>query len=54
VEFSSLVNDQDTKICERAQTGVRSRGFADGGVLPFQDRYVADFKERYLAIRGPM
>lgn len=54
VEFSRLVNDQDTGVCERAQTGVRSRGFADGGVLPFKDRFVADFQERYLAIRGPM
>jgi glycine betaine catabolism A len=54
VEFSRLVNDQDTGVCERAQTGVRSRGFAGGGVLPFQDRYVADFQERYLSVRGPM
>ena len=54
VEFSNLVGDQDTRVCEIAQAGVRSRGFANGGVLPLLDRYLADFKERYLAIRGPM
>jgi phenylpropionate dioxygenase-like ring-hydroxylating dioxygenase large terminal subunit len=54
VEFSNLVGDQDTRVCEIAQSGVRSRGFANGGVLPSLDRYLADFKERYLALRGPM
>jgi Rieske 2Fe-2S family protein len=54
VEFSDLVGDQDTRVCERAQQGMHSRGFADGGVLPLQDRYLLDFKERYLALRGPM
>jgi glycine betaine catabolism A len=54
VEFNQLVDGQDTRVCEIAQAGVRSRGFANGGVLPFQDRYLADFKERYLALRGPM
>lgn len=53
VEFSNLVNDQDTRVCEIAQSGVRSRGFAEGGILPYQDRYIADFQERYLALRGP-
>lgn len=54
VEFSKLVDDQDTRVCEIAQAGVRSRGFANGGVLPSLDRYLSDFKERYLALRGPM
>jgi glycine betaine catabolism A len=48
VEFSSLVMGQDIDVCERAQRGVGSRAFAQGGVYPFQDRYVHEFDQRYL------
>lgn len=54
VEFNKLVDAQDARVCEIAQAGVRSRGFSNGGVLPSMDRYLSDFKERYLALRGPM
>lgn len=48
VEFGDLVTRQDIEVCERAQLGVGSRAFAGGGVLPYQDRYVHWFAERYL------
>lgn len=50
VEFGQLVTRQDVDVCERAQRGVGSRAFADGGVLPFQDRYLDGFRQRYLSI----
>lgn len=50
VEFGQLVMRQDLDVCERAQRGVGSRAFAHGGVLPFQDRYLHEFRQRYLAI----
>jgi Rieske 2Fe-2S family protein len=52
VEFSSLVMDQDIAVCERAQRGAGSRAFAQGGVYPYQDRFVHDFDERYLEAMG--
>jgi Rieske 2Fe-2S family protein len=48
VDFSTLVMRQDLEVCERAQLGVGSRAFADGGVYPHADRFVAEFDERYL------
>lgn len=48
VSFSSLVMRQDIDVCERAQRGAGSRAFAQGGVYPFQDRYVHEFDRRYL------
>ena len=51
-EFWDIVSRQDWEICERAQTGVGSRGFRHGGVYPFNDRLLAHFNERYLAMRG--
>ena len=34
-------------MCERTQLGMTSRAFKDGGVLPYNDRYVHAFHERY-------
>jgi Rieske 2Fe-2S family protein len=54
VKFWDLVSRQDWGICERAQTGVRSRSYAGGGVYPFQDRLLRAFNKRYAAVRGPV
>jgi Rieske 2Fe-2S family protein len=51
VEFLDLVSRQDWTVCERAQRGVRSRGFV-GGVYPPQDGLLHRFAERYQAERG--
>jgi glycine betaine catabolism A len=52
VEFGEMVAMQDWRICELAQRGVSTTPFArGGGVYPFQDRYLADFRDRY---RGKM
>jgi Rieske 2Fe-2S family protein len=51
VEFGELVGGQDNAICERAQRGVKSRSFADGGVYPDKDQYVWEFNQRYLRER---
>ncbi len=53
IEFRDLVSRQDWDVCQRAQLGARSRGFAVGGVLPWQDRLLAGFRDRYLKVRGP-
>jgi Rieske 2Fe-2S family protein len=52
VEFLDLVSVQDWSVCERAQRGVRSRGFAQG-VYPPPDSLLHAFAQRYLALRGP-
>ena len=54
VKFWDLVSRQDWGICQRAQTGVRSRSYAGGGVYPFQDRLLRAFNKRYAAVRGPV
>jgi len=46
-DFWDLVSLQDWAVCERAQTGVRSRAYANGGVYPFNDRYVWEFNRMY-------
>jgi Rieske 2Fe-2S family protein len=50
-EFHDLINRQDWEICERAQKGVRSRGF-ERGIYPPQEKYVYAFDRRYLRERG--
>jgi hypothetical protein len=50
VEFLDLVSRQDWIVCERAQRGVRSRGFVQG-VYPPQDELLHRFAERYLEER---
>jgi Rieske 2Fe-2S family protein len=48
-EMWDLVSRQDWTVCERAQLGVRSRAYADGGVYPYNDHSVARFNDRYRA-----
>lgn len=48
VEFLDLVSRQDWSVCERAQRGVRSKGFVQG-VYPPQDALLHRFAERYRA-----
>jgi len=50
VSFLDLVSRQDWAVCERAQRGVRSRAF-DRGVLPWNDRLLHVFAQRYLKER---
>ena len=54
VRFWDMVSLQDWSVCEREQTGVRSRSYARGGVYPFQDRLLKAFNDRYQRIRGPV
>ena len=51
VDFRHLLAGQDWAVCERTQLGMSSRAFKDGGVLPYNDRYVHAFHERYRALR---
>jgi len=53
VEFGNLIATQDWRVCELAQRGVSSMPFAaNGGVYPYQDRILADFKKRYRTLMG--
>jgi Rieske 2Fe-2S family protein len=52
-EMWDLVSRQDWAVCERAQLGVRSRAYAEGGVYPFNDHSVAKFNDRYRAAMAP-
>ena len=52
VELWDLISRQDWEICERAQTGVGSRGYARGGVYPRKDRFLFDFNERWRVEMG--
>jgi glycine betaine catabolism A len=53
VEFGHLIASQDWRVCEGTQRGVSSMPFAaSGGVYPYQDRLLADFKDRYRAMMG--
>ena len=47
VDFWDLVSKQDWEVCERAQTGVRSRGYRNGGVYPFNDHEIVYFNQYY-------
>lgn len=51
VDFRHRLAEQDWAVCARAQLGMGSRGYAEGGVLPYNDRYVYAFHRRYLALR---
>ena len=53
VEFLNLVSVQDWALCERAQRGLRSRGFVRG-VYPPPDSLLHAFAEHYRAERGPL
>jgi phenylpropionate dioxygenase-like ring-hydroxylating dioxygenase large terminal subunit len=50
VDFRDLVAQQDWVVCELAQRGVRSR-FFESGVLPRQERAIAQLNARYLQQR---
>jgi Rieske 2Fe-2S family protein len=50
VEFRHELALQDWEVCERAQRGAHSRGYADGGILPYADRLLHDFHRRYRAM----
>jgi Rieske 2Fe-2S family protein len=47
VDFMHALALEDWDVCERAQRGARSRGYADGGILPYADRLLHDFHRRY-------
>jgi Rieske 2Fe-2S family protein len=47
VDFRHALALEDWDVCERAQRGARSRGYADGGILPYADRLLHDFHRRY-------
>lgn len=52
VEFRHALALQDWEVCERAQRGASSRGYADGGILPYADRLLHDFHRRYREMLG--
>jgi Rieske 2Fe-2S family protein len=52
VEFRHRLALEDWAVCERAQQGAGSKAFADGGLLPYADRYLHAFHEQYRAMRG--
>lgn len=47
VDFRHELALQDWAVCERAPGGAHSRGYAAGGILPYADRLVHTFHERY-------
>jgi phenylpropionate dioxygenase-like ring-hydroxylating dioxygenase large terminal subunit len=50
VDFRHTLARQDWTVCERAQRGATSRGYAGGGVLPYADRFVHSFHQQYRAL----
>ena len=50
VDFRHRLALQDWEVCENAQRGARSRGYFDGGILPYADRLLRDFHDRYRAM----
>ncbi|MEX2274017.1 MAG: aromatic ring-hydroxylating dioxygenase subunit alpha [Actinomycetota bacterium] len=52
VAMWDLISRQDWAVCERAQKGMHSRAYADGGVYPFNDRWIAAFNDRYRLSMG--
>jgi Rieske 2Fe-2S family protein len=50
VDFRHELALQDWAVCENAQRGSRSRGYAQGGVLPYADRYLHTFHKEYKAM----
>ncbi|MEX0755969.1 MAG: aromatic ring-hydroxylating dioxygenase subunit alpha [Actinomycetota bacterium] len=47
VELWDLISRQDWAVCERAQLGMASRSYREGGVYPYNDRWIAAFNDRY-------
>ena len=52
VEFWDLVNRQDWRVCELAQQGVTSRGYADGGIYGPDERHIRRFNDWVLELLG--
>jgi len=50
VDFRHELALQDWAVCENAQRGSRSRGYAQGGVLTHADRYLHTFHKEYKAM----
>ncbi|HEY2441246.1 MAG TPA: SRPBCC family protein, partial [Solirubrobacteraceae bacterium] len=53
VDFRHELALQDWAVCERAQSGSRSRGYAAGGILPYADRLVHTLHQRYREMLAP-
>ena len=53
VDLWDLISRQDWAVCERAQLGMASLAYRDGGVYPFNDRFIAAFNDRYRASMAP-
>ncbi len=53
VDFRHTLALQDWEVCERAQAGAGSRGYENGGMLPYADRLLYDFHQRYRQLVGP-
>jgi len=51
VDFRNRLALEDWAVCERAQQGMGSKAFVDGGVLPYADRYVHAFHDQYRTMR---
>jgi Rieske 2Fe-2S family protein len=47
VDFRHTLALQDWAVCERAQQGSGSLGYAAGGILPYADRFVHTFHQQY-------
>ena len=54
VEFRHMLALQDWAVCEGAQRGARSRGYAAGGILPYADRFLHSFHEQYREMLAAM
>jgi phenylpropionate dioxygenase-like ring-hydroxylating dioxygenase large terminal subunit len=47
VDFRHMLAQQDWAVCEGAQRGAGSRGYAEGGILPYADRLLDAFHRQY-------
>jgi glycine betaine catabolism A len=52
VDFRHRLALEDWAVCERAQRGAGSRGYAEGGVLPYADRFLHAFHRSYREMLG--
>ncbi len=52
IDFNVLVSTQDQAIVERAQTGMRSRSYQEGGVLTYNDLRICEFNDKYRRAMG--
>jgi Rieske 2Fe-2S family protein len=50
VDYRHRLALEDWAVCERAQRGSGSRGYAAGGILPYADRFVHAFHGQYRAM----